>query len=98
MTGRTPRPPVRRCRPPSASGCAGHSRGRSLNWLVAAGLDACGLGADARRVRQDTLELCDEGELNEYFDAERGTPLGAAGFSWTAALALHLAGGEERRS
>lgn len=62
----------------------------NVNWLSVNGLERAGLAAEASTLRERTLELCRRGDMNEYFDAVEGTPLGASGFSWTAALTLDL--------
>lgn len=68
----------------------------NVNWMLHHGLRRAGLGALAARVKADTLHLLETVGLHEYFDARppalggevRG--LGAARFSWSAALALDL--------
>ncbi len=68
----------------------------NVNWMLHHGLRRAGFAAVAARVKTDTLDLLARPGLHEYFDArppsaggeERG--LGAARFSWSAALALDL--------
>lgn len=62
----------------------------NVNWLCIEGLEAAGLHDVAWALTTHTLGLCERGDLNEYYDARDGTPLGSAQFSWTAALALDL--------
>jgi hypothetical protein len=62
----------------------------NVNWLCAEGLELAGMAAEAAVLRDETLALCAEGDLHEYFDARTGSPLGSSRFSWTAALALDL--------
>jgi hypothetical protein len=62
----------------------------NVNWLCIEGLEAAGLAVDAAALRDETLGLCQVGDLHEYFDARSGAPLGSARFSWTAALTLDL--------
>ena len=66
----------------------------NVNWLVAEGLQRCGLAGDAAGLRRSTLDLLDRAGFAEYFDALDGSPLGIAGFSWSAALALDLLASE----
>jgi Trehalase len=61
-----------------------------VNWLVADGLDAAGLAAEAASVRSGTLDLVREAGFAEYFDPLTGAPCGAGDFSWTAAVTLDL--------
>jgi hypothetical protein len=60
-----------------------------VDWLVAEGLEAAGLRDPAQAVRETVLALAAEG-LHEYFDPRTGTPLGAGGFSFSAAVVLDL--------
>jgi hypothetical protein len=61
-----------------------------VNWLVADGLAAAGLAAEAAAVRDGTLDLVRDAGFAEYFDALTGAPCGAGDFSWTAAVTLDL--------
>jgi glycogen debranching enzyme len=60
------------------------------NWMVADGFDAAGFPAVAARLRRDALRLTDRHGFWEHYDARDGTPGGASGFSWSAALSLVL--------
>ena len=60
-----------------------------VDWLVADGLARAGLAQDAGAVRHTVLELAEKG-FNEYFQPRTGAPLGAGGFSFSAAVALDL--------
>ena len=67
----------------------------NMNWMIHHGLRRAGLDALAARVRADTLHLLEATGLYEYFDARPpreniGHGLGAARFSWSAAIALDL--------
>jgi mannosylglycerate hydrolase len=61
----------------------------NVNWLAAKGLDVFA-PEEAARLREQTLELVENGGLGEYFDALSGVGLGSPDFSWTAALTLDL--------
>jgi hypothetical protein len=60
------------------------------NWLVAHGFDEAGMPDAARSLRRDALELVRRHGFWEHYDPRDGTPGGARGFSWSAALALVL--------
>jgi len=60
-----------------------------VDWLVAEGLEAAGLREPAQAVRETVLSLAAAG-LHEYFDPRTGAPLGAGGFSFSAAVVLDL--------
>jgi glycogen debranching enzyme len=60
-----------------------------VNWLVAGGLEQAGLGHEAGAVRHTVLELAENG-FNEYFQPRTGAPLGAGGFTFSAAVVLDL--------
>ena len=60
-----------------------------VDWLVAEGLRQAGLAQEAAAVGHTVLELAEKG-LNEYFHPRSGAPLGAGGFSFSAAVALDL--------
>jgi hypothetical protein len=62
----------------------------NANWIVARGLRAAGLHADADILRRDALELMRRSSFVEYYDPRDGSPCGARDFSWSAALALDL--------
>ena len=61
-----------------------------VNWLVADGLERCGLDGEAAELRQETLDLIRQSGFAEYFDPITGAACGADAFSWTAALTLEL--------
>lgn len=58
------------------------------NWLIALGMEHCGLGEVALQLRRDTLALVEAQGFREYFDPRDGAGLGAQDFAWSAALAL----------
>ena len=60
-----------------------------VDWLVAEGLDSAGLREPAQAVRDTILALAGSG-LHEYYDPRSGAPLGAGGFSFSAAVVLDL--------
>ena len=60
-----------------------------VDWLVGQGLAQAGLAQEAAAVRHTVLELAEKG-FNEYFHPRSGVPLGAGGFSFSAAVALDL--------
>lgn len=59
------------------------------NWLVMEGLLDYGYGELANTIKEHSLALLEQG-FYEYYDPRDGTPAGASGFSWSAALALEL--------
>lgn len=59
-----------------------------VNWLAARGLEQIALVAEARALVEESLALVQEHGLVECFDPWDGSPLGARGFSWSAALTL----------
>lgn len=61
-----------------------------VNWLVADGLERCGVDSEAAELRRETLDLIRESGFAEYFDPITGAASGADAFSWTAALTLEL--------
>lgn len=60
------------------------------NWLTADGLDAAGFSDVAATIRRDSLRLVDTHGFWEHYGPGDGTPGGASGFSWSAALSLVL--------
>ena len=58
----------------------------NLNWLLARGLRAHGLDAQAGALEATTLRLVAGGGMHEYFDPLSGEGRGSGEFSWTAAL------------
>ncbi|MFF3962782.1 hypothetical protein ACFYZI_14535 [Streptomyces griseorubiginosus] len=63
-------------------------------WLVERGLRTHGERQQADALRESALELAAATDFAEYVDPYTGEGCGAAGFSWTAALALDLLHGE----
>jgi len=61
-----------------------------VNWLVAGGLERCGMPDEAARLRRQTLDTVQRSGFAEYFDSITGAACGVDGFSWTAALTLDL--------
>ena len=68
------------------------------NWMIADGLDAVGFEAAAETLRRDALRLVDRHGFWEHYDPRDGTPGGASGFSWSAALTLVLLRETDRRT
>ena len=62
----------------------------NLNWLIHEGLIRYGFGDQAEALRAMTIELVSRSGFREYFDPRDGEGLGAASFTWTAALTLDL--------
>ena len=62
----------------------------NLNWLLARGLRAHGLDADADALDAVTLELVAGAGIREYFDPRSGEGRGSTDFSWTAAVVVDL--------
>jgi hypothetical protein len=60
----------------------------NTNWLVIDGLKRLGFETEASNLRSNSLELAAKSGMNEYFNPLNGQAAGAAGFSWTAALAI----------
>jgi glycogen debranching enzyme len=63
-----------------------------INWVVADGLRANGLGDLAASLEQGTVRAIERAGFCEYFDPTTGKGLGGEGFSWTAAAYLVLSG------
>jgi glycogen debranching enzyme len=63
----------------------------NTNWIVIEGLRHRGETALADEIRRRTVALVARYGCAEYFSPRTGAPLGANGFSWTAALTLDLA-------
>jgi hypothetical protein len=63
----------------------------NTNWLIIQGLRRRGQPDLAEELRRRTLALVAARHFAEYFSPLTGEPLGAAEFSWTAALAIDLA-------
>ncbi|HEX7002625.1 MAG TPA: trehalase family glycosidase [Trueperaceae bacterium] len=62
----------------------------NVNWLVARGLERYGHHEQARLLREHSIELVSRSGFVEYYDPRDGTACGAAGFSWSAALAVDM--------
>lgn len=62
----------------------------SANWLVLLGLRKYGYNDLADKIKEDCLLLVEKSGFVEYFDPRDGSPKGAGGFSWTAAIAVDL--------
>jgi Glycosyl hydrolase family 63 C-terminal domain len=62
----------------------------NMNWLLRRGLRTHGQDAAAAELRGNMLRLIEQNGFFEYFDPVTGAGIGAAAFSWTAALALDL--------
>lgn len=67
----------------------------NITWLL---IEACRARPAAeplvRALRSGVLDLVERSGCHEYFDPFTADPLGASGFSWTAALTLDLDGQE----
>lgn len=62
----------------------------NTNWLIIDGLDRYGFRAEAKILRDRTIEMVAKSGFYEYFNPLNGQPSGAANFSWTAALTIDL--------
>ena len=62
----------------------------NTNWLVVQGLRASGAAEIADALRDRTLDMVHDAGMFEYFSPLTGDGIGAADFSWTAALVLDL--------
>ncbi|WP_344601899.1 MGH1-like glycoside hydrolase domain-containing protein [Streptomyces glaucus] len=62
----------------------------NVNWLLERGLRLHGRPGPAAALRRAVLDTADSSGFAEYVDPYTGEPRGAAGFGWTAALALDL--------
>ncbi len=62
----------------------------NTNWLIADGLERYGYKAEAKHIRDKSVELVAQHGCYEYFSPLDGSPAGAKDFSWTAALAIDL--------
>lgn len=60
----------------------------NTNWLVADGLRRYGYREYAAALAEISLELTSKHGFYEYYHPYDGKPLGAQGFSWTAALTI----------
>ncbi len=62
----------------------------NMNWMLADGLERNGQVAEARSLRERTLDMVAEGGMYEYFSPFTAEPAGTKDFSWTAALTIDL--------
>lgn len=61
-----------------------------VNYMIADGLDRCGLAEAAAQVRADSLACIETGGFAEYYDVKTGDGLGGDSFTWTAAMVVEL--------
>ncbi len=64
----------------------------NTNWMIVDGLRRYGYHHHAEVLTESMLELVKDHGCYEYFNPLNGHPLGAAHFSWTAALTVDLIG------
>jgi hypothetical protein len=62
-----------------------------VNWMLIDGLRQNGRADLAERIRRNSLALVERAGFAEYFNPLTGESRGGSGFSWTAAMYLHLA-------
>jgi hypothetical protein len=62
----------------------------NTTWLVATGLRRHGFDELADKLEDDLLILAHRSGLWEYFNPVAGTGHGTYGFSWSAAIVLHI--------
>lgn len=62
----------------------------NTNWLIIDGLRRYGYKELADELKTNSLELIAKHGSYEYFNPQNGSPAGAPGFSWTAALSIDL--------
>jgi glycogen debranching enzyme len=62
----------------------------NTNWLIIDGLKRYGFMEEAKDLTEKTLAMVISGGPYEYFNPVNGQGLGAADFSWTAALTIDL--------
>ena len=67
-----------------------------VNYMIGTGLYEAGDAMRAERVRGDTLVLMEQNGFYEAYSPIDGTGSGGDDFSWTAAIWLAWAGGEQR--
>lgn len=60
----------------------------NTNWLIAEGLTRYGYKEHAEALIESSLELVERAGFYEYYNPLSGDPLGAANFSWTAAVTI----------
>jgi hypothetical protein len=70
----------------------------NINWLLLRGLERYGFDEQAKRLRQTTLDLVQDGGFYEYFHPTTGDGHGSDFFSWTAALLLDILLEEEAKA
>lgn len=68
----------------------------NVNWLLIDGMRRYGFDDAAEALRRRTLDVVTRHGFFEYYDPISGTPAGAKGFSWTAALVIDLLATEAR--
>jgi glycogen debranching enzyme len=61
-----------------------------VNFLIADGLEGCGLAEAAADVRADSLSCIESGGFAEYYDVRTGIGCGGDSFTWTAAMVVEL--------
>lgn len=62
----------------------------NANWLLARGLERYGYAREAAEIDRHSLELVTRSGFVEYYDPRDGSPCGARGFSWSAALTIEV--------
>lgn len=62
----------------------------NTNWLIIDGLKRYGFMEEAQVLQERTVEMVAKSGFYEYFNPQNGHGLGAANFSWTAALTIDL--------
>jgi hypothetical protein len=60
----------------------------NTNWMIADGLRRYGYKDHAEALIDSSLELVQQSGFHEYYNPLSGEPLGAANFSWTAAITI----------
>ena len=62
----------------------------NMNWFFWKALKEHGYTELAEKVKDHSLELIHKSDFVEYYDCRDGSACGAAGFSWSAALAIDM--------
>jgi glycogen debranching enzyme len=62
----------------------------NMNWMIADGLERNGEDAEAKILREQTIDMIARGGMYEYFSSLTAEPAGARDFSWTAALLIDI--------
>lgn len=62
----------------------------NTNWLIIEGLSRYGFYAEAKALKEKTLDMVAKSGFYEYFNPLNAQGAGAANFSWTAALIIDL--------